>query len=198
MIEGFSSFGAPLLEGFETVNANDTDCFYRKDGNDKEAKYCLVEKEAEVDPEEIEAEIEGVEEEIEEVEEELKEEEEGDAEEEEEDEGEEDEGEDITQNELEEAAAEEAKAKAEEEEEEVTKTTQVVEGFSGNVSIRQLMNLNLLLKSILFGCLFYILAHPNTRSFVAKNIFKKLKKSQYLYVAMVLFIVVYYVLNLVV
>ena len=112
---------------------------------------------------------------------------------------EEDQEEDPNDLEMREGEDQEQEALAEAEDAEVVEESftnrNVVEGFSGNVSIRQLMNLNLLLKSILFGCLFYILAHPNTRSFVAKNIFKKLKKSQYLYVAMVLFIVVYYVLN---
>ena len=75
----------------------------------------------------------------------------------------------------------------------------VIEGFAGSsLTLNKLMNFNLLLKSILFACLFYILAHPQTRAFITKNVFKKMKKTQYLYVAMVIYVVVYYVLNLVV
>ena len=78
-------------------------------------------------------------------------------------------------------------------------TTTTIEGFAGsNLTLDKLMNFNLLLKSILFACLFYILAHPQTRSFITRNLFKKMKKSQYLYVAMVIYVVVFYVLNLVV
>ena len=194
MIEGFSSFGAPLLEGFDTVNANDTNCFeYRNE------RFCKVnENEGDNVPTTSVVEEPSEEPSEEEVEEEVEEEEE----EQEEDPNTQEMQDADTEEALALADTEEPEEDAEEDAEEVDQEAftnrNVVEGFSGNVSIRQLMNLNLLLKSILFGCLFYILAHPNTRSFVAKNIFKKLKKSQYLYVAMVLFIVVYYVLNLVV
>lgn len=80
--------------------------------------------------------------------------------------------------------------------------SEVVEGFQGNNNIieynlgsRKLLSLDLLLRSVLYACLFYILAHPDTFKLVGK-VLKKVSKSNLLYVHMVVFGVVYYLLNL--
>ena len=213
-MERFSNFGAPLLEGFANINANDEDCFTNNQG----AKYCRV---LDVDEDEgndlyeqemIDSEATDPVPTTRLVGDNDKNDNENDTEEndtEENDndndnENDNDDENDTANNDENDTDDDELEEAAEEEPEPTDKIEEfsnknVVEGFAGNsVTLRQLMNLNLLLKSILFGCLFYILAHPQTRSFMTKNLFKKLKKSQYLYVAMVMFVVIYYVLNLVV
>ena len=74
------------------------------------------------------------------------------------------------------------------------------EGFSNkNEIVNKALSLNLLLKSVLFACLFYILAHSDTKNFVIKRVFKNvrgLKADHYIYVAMILFFIAFYVLSL--
>lgn len=68
-----------------------------------------------------------------------------------------------------------------------------------NVSLntgRSLWSLDLLLKSILFACLFYVLAHSKTRATVTKFIVRG--KENVSYVLMLVFALVYYLLHLVV
>ena len=65
-----------------------------------------------------------------------------------------------------------------------------------NVAGRSLWSLDLLLKSILFACLFYVLGHSKTRTFVSKNIVRG--KENGAYVLMAVFAVLFYLLNLVV
>ena len=72
-----------------------------------------------------------------------------------------------------------------------------MEGFSGMEMKSKLLDVNLLLKALLFSCLFYIVAHPDTRGFLLKNI-KLLKKVDYSIVSMVVFFVFYYVLSILV
>ena len=218
-MEHFSSFGAPLVEGFETLKLAQIDedtC--REEGNDRVCTvrdtYSLNERPMDDDDED---------------EPDLIAEEDAQALA---DENEtnpmsttavvttsvvaDDDDDDETDTELEEATKDllEAEEEVLEAEEEVLEAAEaedgddvdepftnrnVIEGFAGSsLTLNKLMNFNLLLKSILFACLFYILAHPQTRSFITKNVFKKMKKTQYLYVAMVIYVVVYYVLNLVV
>jgi hypothetical protein len=56
------------------------------------------------------------------------------------------------------------------------------EGFQGSMNrSNRLFNLNLLLKSILFACLFYVLAHPDTYTKVVKKMFKSMSKDNALY-----------------
>lgn len=73
---------------------------------------------------------------------------------------------------------------------------EMVEGFVGSSSSRQLVNVNLLLKALLFACIFYVLAHPDTYSKVIKKLHKGITKNNGLYVSMVVFGLLYYVLNL--
>ena len=70
-----------------------------------------------------------------------------------------------------------------------------VEHFSGKNVTEKVLSLNLLLKSILFACLFYIIAHPDTKVFLLQNL-KFLKKSDYLMISMVLFFICYYILSI--
>jgi len=80
--------------------------------------------------------------------------------------------------------------------------SEVVEGFQGNNNVieynlgnRKLLSLDLLLRSVLYACLFYILAHPDTFKLVGK-VLNKVSKSNLLYVHMAVFALVYYLLNL--
>jgi len=77
-----------------------------------------------------------------------------------------------------------------------------IEGFAnqighvnGMTGMKKVLNLDLLLRSILYACLFYLLAHPDTFKFVGK-VLKRVSKSNLLYVHMVVFAVLYYLLNL--
>ena len=73
-----------------------------------------------------------------------------------------------------------------------------VEGFVGNngTNIGQNLNVRLLLKSLLFACLFYLLAHNDTKKVLLNVV--KLGKDNYLYLATVLFFVAYLILNILV
>ena len=69
----------------------------------------------------------------------------------------------------------------------------MIEGFVGN---RENLNSKLLLKGLLFSCLFYLLAHPDTRRVLLGLV--KVGKKNYLYLAMALFFVVYLLFNMIV
>jgi hypothetical protein len=74
-----------------------------------------------------------------------------------------------------------------------------IEGFSGNNnrnSISRNFNMKLLLKSLLFACLFYLLAHGDTKNVLLKVV--KIDKAHYLYLATVLFFIIYLILNILV
>lgn len=58
-----------------------------------------------------------------------------------------------------------------------------------------IVNVDLLLKSLVYGCVFYILAHPETMA-VVRKLFKKISNDNLLLVHMVVFVVVYYVFSL--
>ena len=79
---------------------------------------------------------------------------------------------------------------------------EIVEGFQNNnntieyqTGTKSYLSLDLLLRSVLYACLFFVLAHPDTFKFLGK-LLKKVSKSNLLYVHMVVFAVVYYLLNL--
>lgn len=55
---------------------------------------------------------------------------------------------------------------------------------------------NLILKSLLFACLFYVLAHPDTYSQAIKKMSSKLTKEHGLYICMAVFAVVFYVIGI--
>lgn len=70
----------------------------------------------------------------------------------------------------------------------------VVEGFGGH-SVVDKVNVNFILKCILFACLFYILAHDDSRNYIIKMV--KTKKDNYIYLSSILFLVIYFILNLI-
>ena len=77
-------------------------------------------------------------------------------------------------------------------EEEVEPFT-VREGFSNKAEYgKKLLQLDLFLRALLYGCLFFLLAHPDTRSLLMKFVSKK----NLMYVVPVIFALAYYVLNL--
>jgi len=59
-----------------------------------------------------------------------------------------------------------------------------------------MLNMNLVLKALLFTCLFYLLAHKDSKNVILKVI--KIEKENYLYLAGLLFLVGYLILNLIV
>jgi hypothetical protein len=71
-----------------------------------------------------------------------------------------------------------------------------IEHFSNNGDERGFLSLHLFLKSIMIACLFYILAHPDSKQFILGKVFKNIKSDNYLYVAMVLFFIVFYVIGI--
>ena len=93
------------------------------------------------------------------------------------------------------------------EEEEAAEEEEENEGFRGsrkehftnhNEVAKKALSMNLFLKAVLFTCLFYILAHNDTRDFIIKKVFKSakaVKSKHYLYIAMVLFFIVFYILS---
>lgn len=84
-------------------------------------------------------------------------------------------------------------------------TEEVLEGFQNNVYdegeeftnhlTNKYLSVDLLLRSLLYACLFYLLAHPDTFNLVIRRL-AKVSKVQGLYISMVAFFVTYYVLNL--
>ena len=51
-------------------------------------------------------------------------------------------------------------------------------------------------KALMMSCLFYVLAHNDTRKYLGKTIFKSIGDKYYLFGAMVIFFVLYYLINL--
>ena len=81
-----------------------------------------------------------------------------------------------------------------EDEEDEEDEEDVNEPFVGSMGGK--VNVKFLLKAVLFSCLFYLLAHNDSRKFVVGLL--KIRKAHYLYVAMSLFFLIYLVLNLIV
>ena len=72
--------------------------------------------------------------------------------------------------------------------------TDITEPFVGSRVSN--IDVKFLLKAVLFSCLFYLLAHNDSKKFVVNLL--KIRKSHYLYVGMALFFVIYLCLNLIV
>ena len=93
---------------------------------------------------------------------------------------------------------EEEEEEDEEDEEEVEEEftgSMNIEHFSGKQIQQKVLNLNLLLKSLLFACLFYIVAHPDTKTYLLKNL-KFLKGIDFLIVSMIIYFVCYYIISI--
>jgi hypothetical protein len=89
--------------------------------------------------------------------------------------------------------------KPEDEESLDIETGETTEEFSNmnNLNLnmgRSLWSLDLLLKAVLFACLFYVLSHSKTRATVSRNLVSG--KENGTYVLMLVFALVYYLLNL--
>ena len=76
-----------------------------------------------------------------------------------------------------------------------TEAEPVPEPKNNSMSMNNLLSLDLLLKSILFGLLFYLVAHPDVCNMM-KKVFGKLKGEPLRLACMALFVVCYYVINL--
>ena len=76
-----------------------------------------------------------------------------------------------------------------------TEAEPVPEPKNNSMSMKNLLSLDLLLKSILFGLLFYLVAHPDVCNMM-KKVFGKLKGEPLRLACMALFVVCYYVINL--
>ena len=57
-------------------------------------------------------------------------------------------------------------------------------------------SVNLILKALLFACLFYVLAHPDTYTQAIRKMSSKLTKEHGLYICMAVFAVVYYIIGI--
>ena len=100
----------------------------------------------------------------------------------------------------------EAKEEAEKakEEPEVTASSSenfdIQEGFSNSSSepdyAKRASSVNLILKALLFACLFYVLAHPDTYTQAIRKMSSKLTKEHGLYICMAVFAVVYYIIGI--
>ena len=76
---------------------------------------------------------------------------------------------------------------------EVNNLSDTVEGFQNPVS--NILNLDLLLRSLLFGCLFYIISHKNTVNMIIK--FTGKNSDNLLLLSSLAFVVLYYLINLI-
>ena len=89
----------------------------------------------------------------------------------------------------------------EEEEEETPTTTSEgffggsVEHFSNQDVQEKATSMNTLLKAVMITCLFYVLAHKESKKYLMGNIFKSIRSENYLYIAMVLFFIIFYVIS---
>ena len=79
---------------------------------------------------------------------------------------------------------------------------EIVENFQNNnntieyhTGSKKYFSLDLLLRSVLYACLFYVLSHRDTYKLVGK-LLKRIPKGNLIYVHMAVFAVVYYLLNL--
>ena len=112
-----------------------------------------------------------------------------------------DDSDDSDDDEAEAEADDEAEAEAEAEDEDSNEpfVGSRIEGFNGSGNrnvIAHNFNVKMLLKSLLFACLFYLLAHDDTQNVLLKVV--KIEKAYYLYLATVLFFVIYLILNILV
>lgn len=70
----------------------------------------------------------------------------------------------------------------------------VIESFSNKIKYgNYLLRMDLVLRSVLYGCLFFVLAHSDTRNFLKKVVPKKMMLP---YVTALIFMIAYYLLNL--
>tara|TARA_Y100000389_G_scaffold173739_1_gene183143 strand:- start:12 stop:584 length:573 start_codon:yes stop_codon:yes gene_type:complete len=90
-----------------------------------------------------------------------------------------------------------------EDEEEPSSTPQVtdnfyggkIEHFSNQEVVEKATSMNTVLKAVMITCLFYVLAHKDAKKYIMGNIFKSVKGENYLYIAMVIFFIIFYIIS---
>ena len=95
---------------------------------------------------------------------------------------------------------EEGVSSEEEDDEEDEETTETfyggnIEHFSNKEVVEKATSMNLILKGVMITCLFYVLAHKDTKKYIMGKVFKSVSSQNYLYIAMVLFFLVYYIIS---
>lgn len=70
-----------------------------------------------------------------------------------------------------------------------------IEHFSNQEIAQKATSMNTILKAVMITCLFYVLAHKDAKKYIMGNIFKKVKGENYLYIAMVIFFIVFYIIS---
>ena len=70
-----------------------------------------------------------------------------------------------------------------------------IEHFSNKEISQKATSMNTILKTVMITCLFYVLAHKDSKKFIMGNVFKKVKGEYYLYIAMAIFFVVFYIIT---
>lgn len=72
-----------------------------------------------------------------------------------------------------------------------------IEYFTNNSSesSKRAFSPNTLLKAIMITCLFYVLAHKDTQNYLLNNVLTSITPSMYLYVAMAIFFVLFYLIS---
>ena len=70
-----------------------------------------------------------------------------------------------------------------------------IEHFSNKEVAEKATSMNTVLKAVMITCLFYVLAHKDAKKFIMGNVFKTVNTQYYLYIAMVIFFIVYYIIS---
>ena len=76
--------------------------------------------------------------------------------------------------------------------------TEQFTNMNGDI-IRRATSSNLLLKAVLFSCVFYILIHSDTRDFVMNKMLKSakwIKPQHYEYIGVLLFFILFYIISI--
>tara|TARA_A100000164_G_scaffold169389_1_gene150296 strand:- start:100 stop:663 length:564 start_codon:yes stop_codon:yes gene_type:complete len=183
----FSEFGAPIIEGFD-----DGSCDYEP-ADDR----CIVDNNTgkiKCKPEDCDTSDE-------------EEEEAANEEEEEEEEATQssnnNETEQTSQSNNKEDEEDTESSSEDEDEDEPSSTPQVtdkfyggkIEHFSNQEVAEKATSMNTVLKAVMITCLFYVLAHKDAKKYIMGNIFKSVKGENYLYIAMVIFFIIFYIIS---
>ena len=70
-----------------------------------------------------------------------------------------------------------------------------IEHFSNGDIAQKATSMNTILKAVMITCLFYVLAHKDAKKYIMGNFFKNVKGENYLYIAMVVFFIVFYLIS---
>lgn len=70
-----------------------------------------------------------------------------------------------------------------------------IEHFSNKDVAQKATSMNTILKAVMITCLFYVLAHKDAKKYLMGKVFKNVKGENYLYIAMVIFFIVFYIIS---